>query len=162
MRKPILIILGLLGLAGCQKETSFQSAEDKLTEKRWYLEKKTIDQQAYSYNGVPTFSFELTKSNKGYRDSDGITGLYTITEQPSSITLSIQAGSRQIEAYNILLLEEEAQINFHWQNLEAIKILMDQSTLPHIQVKQAVAAIDSLQRDMQRVMSIDTLQTEGR
>lgn len=57
---------------------------------------------------------------------------------------------------------KETQINFHWQNLEAIKILMDQSTLPHIQVKQAVAAIDSLQRDMQRVMSIDTLQTEGR
>ena len=52
---------------------------------------------------------------------------------------------------------KEAQINYHWQNLEAIKILMDQSTLPHIQVKQAVAAIDSLQKDMQRVMSIDSL-----
>lgn len=52
---------------------------------------------------------------------------------------------------------KEAQINYHWQNLEAIKILMDQSNLPHIQVKQAVAAIDSLQKDMQRVMSIDSL-----
>lgn len=55
---------------------------------------------------------------------------------------------------------KETQINYHWQNLEAIKILMDQSTLPHIQVKQAVAAIDSLQKDMQRVMSIDTLTIE--
>jgi hypothetical protein len=54
---------------------------------------------------------------------------------------------------------KETQINYHWQNLEAIKILMDQSSLPHIQVKQAVAAIDSLQKDMQRVMSIDTVQT---
>jgi hypothetical protein len=39
---------------------------------------------------------------------------------------------------------------------------MDQSSLPHIQVKQAVAAIDSLQKDMQRVMSIDTLPAESR
>jgi len=52
---------------------------------------------------------------------------------------------------------KEAQINYHWQNLEAIKVLMDQSTLPHIQVKQAVAAIDSLQKDMQLIMSIDSL-----
>jgi hypothetical protein len=57
---------------------------------------------------------------------------------------------------------KETQINYHWQNLEAIKILMDQSSLPHIQVKQAVAAIDSLQKDMQRVMSIDTLPVESK
>ena len=57
---------------------------------------------------------------------------------------------------------KETQINYHWQNLEAIKILMDQSNLPHIQVKQTVAAIDSLQKDMQRVMTIDSLSTENR
>lgn len=50
----------------------------------------------------------------------------------------------------------EQQINYHWQNLEAIKLMMDQSALPHNQVKQAVAAIDSLQKDMQRVLTIDT------
>lgn len=50
----------------------------------------------------------------------------------------------------------EPQINYHWQNLEAIKILMDQSSLPHIQVKQAVAAIDSLQKDMKTGLTIDT------
>jgi hypothetical protein len=55
---------------------------------------------------------------------------------------------------------KETQINYHWQNLEAIKILMDQSAMPHIQVKQAVAAIDSLQKDMQRLMIIDTTGTE--
>ena len=55
---------------------------------------------------------------------------------------------------------KETQINYHWQNLEAIKILMDQSSLPHIQVKQAVAAIDSLQKDMQRVMVVDTINVE--
>jgi hypothetical protein len=50
----------------------------------------------------------------------------------------------------------ETQINHHWQNLEAIKVMMDQSALPHNQVKQAVAAIDSLQKDMQRTLTIDT------
>jgi hypothetical protein len=50
----------------------------------------------------------------------------------------------------------EQQINYHWQNLEAIKLMMDQSALPHNQVKQAVGAIDSLQKDMQKVLTIDT------
>jgi hypothetical protein len=50
----------------------------------------------------------------------------------------------------------ETQINYHWQNLEAIKVMLDQSTLPHNQVKQTVAAIDSLQKDMRKVLTIDT------
>lgn len=50
----------------------------------------------------------------------------------------------------------EPQINYHWQNLEAIKIMMDQSALPHNQVKQAVSAIDSLQKDMRKVLTIDS------
>ncbi|MFM1856954.1 MAG: hypothetical protein RLZ05_14 [Bacteroidota bacterium] len=50
----------------------------------------------------------------------------------------------------------EPQINYHWQNLEAIKQMMDQSALPHNQVKQAVGAIDSLQKDMRKVLTIDT------
>ena len=51
----------------------------------------------------------------------------------------------------------EPQINFHWQNLEAIKQIMDQSALPHNHVKQAVNAIDSLQKDMRMVLTIDTI-----
>jgi hypothetical protein len=50
----------------------------------------------------------------------------------------------------------EPQINYHWQNLEAIKLMMDQSALPHNQVKQSVGAIDSLQKDMRSVLTIDT------
>lgn len=51
----------------------------------------------------------------------------------------------------------ETQINYHWQNLEAIKLMLDQSTLPHNQVKQTVAAIDSLQKDMRKVLTIDSI-----
>jgi predicted DNA-binding ArsR family transcriptional regulator len=50
----------------------------------------------------------------------------------------------------------DPQINYRWQNLEAIKLMMDQSALPHNQVKQAVGAINSLQKDMRTVLTIDT------
>jgi hypothetical protein len=50
----------------------------------------------------------------------------------------------------------EAQAQYHWQNLETIKAFMDQSNLPHSQVKQVILAIDSLQKDMQRGLSIDS------
>ena len=30
----------------------------------------------------------------------------------------------------------EKQANFHWQNLEQVKLILDQSVLPHSQVKQ--------------------------
>lgn len=55
----------------------------------------------------------------------------------------------------------EPQINYHWQNLEALKIMMDQSTLPHNQVKQAVGAIDSLQKDMRKVLTIDSINLQN-
>lgn len=118
MRKKDLFIISLMGLAlvGCQKQIAYQTAEDKLADKRWYLEKKTIGQQAYLYSGVSTFSFRLTKNNKSYSDSDGITGTYLVTEQPSAITLSITAGNRQIEAYQISLLEKEQVILEHTKN----------------------------------------------
>ncbi|MFM8592561.1 MAG: hypothetical protein ACKOA3_06675 [Sphingomonadales bacterium] len=118
MRKKDLFIISLMGLAlvGCQKQIAYQTAEDKLADKRWYLEKKNIGQQAYLYSGVSTFSFRLTKNNKSYSDSDGITGTYLVTEQPSAITLSITAGNRQIEAYQISLLEKEQVILEHTKN----------------------------------------------
>ena len=55
----------------------------------------------------------------------------------------------------------EPQINYHWQNLEAIKQMMDQSALPHNQVKQAVGAIDSLQKDMRKVLTIDLIAVQN-
>ena len=50
----------------------------------------------------------------------------------------------------------EAQAQYHWQNLEVIKVAMDQSNLPHNQVKQVIGAIDSLQKDLQRGLTIDS------
>lgn len=50
----------------------------------------------------------------------------------------------------------EPQINYHWQNLEAIKQVADQSQLPHQQVKFIVSSIDSLQKDIARSAKIDS------
>lgn len=50
----------------------------------------------------------------------------------------------------------EPQINYHWQNLEAIKQVADQSQLPHNQVKFIIGAIDSLQKDIAKTATIDT------
>ena len=112
----IICILLCIGAAGCQKEINYTTAEDKLANKVWYLEKKTIGQQIYTYRGASTFSFRLTSSNRSYGDSDGIAGSYTITEQPSLIALNITAGNRQIEAYKITLLEKEYAILEHTKN----------------------------------------------
>ncbi|MFZ9694957.1 MAG: hypothetical protein ACO3AY_03690 [Chitinophagaceae bacterium] len=50
----------------------------------------------------------------------------------------------------------ESQANFHWQNLENLKLMLDNSSLPHSQVKMALISIDSLQRDMQLGLTIDS------
>lgn len=50
----------------------------------------------------------------------------------------------------------EPQISYHWQNLEAIKQVADQSQLPHQQVKFIVGAIDSLQKDIAKNLKIDS------
>lgn len=108
--------LVLWGLWGCQKQTAYQTAEDKLTDKVWYLEKKTIGQQTYNYTGTATFSFRLTKSSRRYTDSDGIEGTYTITEQPSSVLLKIVSGTRQIDAYQVTLIEKDYSILEYTKN----------------------------------------------
>jgi hypothetical protein len=54
----------------------------------------------------------------------------------------------------------EPQIQYHWQNLEAIKQVADQSQLPHNQVKFIVNTIDSLQKDMRVNLKIDSAKTK--
>ncbi|MEN9858121.1 MAG: hypothetical protein RIT50_243 [Bacteroidota bacterium] len=64
-------------------------------------------------------------------------------------------GFRSERFYHFSLKETQAQ--FHWQNLENIKYALDNSTMPHQQVKQIISAIDTLQRDLQRGLRIDTI-----
>lgn len=56
----------------------------------------------------------------------------------------------------IVVKFKEEQINYHWQNLSAIKQVVSQSDLPHRQVVFIIASIDSLQKDIQSTAVIDS------
>ena len=51
----------------------------------------------------------------------------------------------------------EEQINYHWQNLNAVKNVVNQSALPHNQVVFILQSVDSLQKDIQTSARIDSL-----
>jgi hypothetical protein len=40
--------------------------------------------------------------------------------------------------------------------MEQIKLILDQSMLPHVQAKQIISAIDTLQRDLQIGLKVDS------
>ncbi len=50
----------------------------------------------------------------------------------------------------------EPTINYHWNNLNSIKAIADQSNLPHAQVKFIIASIDSLQKDLAKNARLDS------
>jgi hypothetical protein len=50
-------------------------------------------------------------------------------------------------------------MNFHWQNLNNIKGIIDQSNLPHAQAKALIFAIDSLQTDINKSYKLDSIST---
>ena len=53
----------------------------------------------------------------------------------------------------------EPTVNYHWNNLNNIKAIADQSNLPHAQVKFIIASIDSLQKDMAKNARLDSTVT---
>ena len=60
----------------------------------------------------------------------------------------------------IVVKFKEEQINYHWQNLNAVKNLVNQSALPHNQVVFILQSVDSLQKDIQASASIDSTTTK--
>ena len=50
----------------------------------------------------------------------------------------------------------EPTVNYHWNNLNNIKLIANQSNLPHAQVKFIIASIDSLQKDMAKNARLDS------
>ncbi|MBM3922840.1 MAG: hypothetical protein FJ340_06510 [Sphingomonadales bacterium] len=110
------VLLTFLLTQSCQKENTNTTPEETITGKFWYLDKKTVGQQSYSYNGSSTFSFLLTRSTKAYRDSDGIEGTYTIAEQLPTTELNIESSRRLIDAYQVSLLEKDQLILTYTKN----------------------------------------------
>lgn len=54
----------------------------------------------------------------------------------------------------------EEQINYHWQNLNAVKNVVNQSSLPHNQVVFILQSVDSLQKDIQLSAKLDSTTTK--
>lgn len=50
----------------------------------------------------------------------------------------------------------EPQLNYHWNNLENVKKIIDESNLPHTQVKYIISSIDSLQNDIKKTARLDS------
>lgn len=59
----------------------------------------------------------------------------------------------------IVVKFKEEQINYHWQNLNAVKEVVNQSAMPHNQVVFVLKSIDSLQKDIQKTAILDSLTT---
>jgi hypothetical protein len=59
------------------------------------------------------------------------------------------------EKYIVVKFKEE-QINYHWQNLNAIKQIVNNSDISHKQANYILQSIDSLQKDIQASAVIDS------
>jgi len=62
------------------------------------------------------------------------------------------------EKFIVVKMKEE-QINYHWQNLNTIKQVVNSSTMPHNQVVFILQSVDSLQKDIQNNAALDSTVT---
>jgi len=59
----------------------------------------------------------------------------------------------------IVIKFKEEQINYHWQNLNTVKQIISVSDVPHKQAVFVLQSIDSLQKDIQKTATLDSLTT---
>ena len=76
-------------------------------------------------------------------------------KQVSLILLAILLLSFVAEKFVIIKFKED-QVNYHWQNLNAIQQVVNQSALPHNQVVFIIQSVDSLKKDIQANVTIDS------
>lgn len=75
------------------------------------------------------------------------------------ILLAVTLVSFAAEKFIVVKFKEE-QINYHWQNLNAVKNLVNQSALPHNQVVFIIQSVDSLQKDIQASALLDSTSSQ--
>lgn len=76
-------------------------------------------------------------------------------KQLSLILLAILLLSFVAEKFVVIRFKED-QVNYHWQNLNAIQQVVNQSALPHNQVVFIIQSVDSLKKDIQANVTIDS------
>lgn len=75
-------------------------------------------------------------------------------------TITILAAAAVLTAFVaekfVVVRFTEPQINFHWQNLNAVKQVVSKSSIPHNEAVFVLQTIDSLQKDIQLHATIDS------
>lgn len=71
------------------------------------------------------------------------------------ILAAITLVSFTVEKFVVIKFKED-QVNYHWQNLNAIKQVVSGSNLPHQQAIFVLSSIDSLQKDIQSSAKLDS------
>ena len=95
-------------LVGCQKDADVSPVDvtfKMISDKTWYLSYTKEGTALKTYIGQPTYFITLL-SNNTTRDSDGLTGSYTLSSNGSKLKLSVQAktrnGSSVSYSYNVV------------------------------------------------------------
>lgn len=96
----ILLIVVCAGLMSCQKDPPVLTAAQLLIEKTWYLEKRVTPSRTFNYLGLTTYWFRLA-SDTSYKDSDGLSGFFSIDEKASPVKLNFILQGRVLERYSI-------------------------------------------------------------
>jgi hypothetical protein len=79
------------------------------------------------------------------------------------ILLGVQHGRAQtvtpaiVNSTGNTYAQSDITYEWRWWNLENIKTIADQSSLPHSQVKFIISAIDSLQKDISKNARLDSV-----
>lgn len=122
MRQWVISIFIIVFISSCQKQVAYLTVEDKIADKEWFLDRYVAPGVNIIYKGLPTFSFQLDRSQKAYIDSDGIEGVYELQEHPIAASLQINASGRFIEAFIIRQIDTRELVIEYSKNNSVITL----------------------------------------
>jgi hypothetical protein len=86
-------ILSMTQLIGCSKDTNnadINLSYQMLSDKTWYLDYSMVGATKKTYLGQSTYFIDFLK-NKTSKDSDGLTGTYTVEKIDNILQIHVQA-----------------------------------------------------------------------
>lgn len=73
------------------------------------------------------------------------------------ITILIGFALMSFGVQTIIIRMTDAELTYHWQNLETTKQIIDKSTLPHNEAVFIIRSIDSLQKNILKSAKVDSV-----
>lgn len=89
----LLAVIGLTQLTSCSKDKSgaeINLSYQMLSDKTWYLDYSITGTSKRTYVGQSTYFIDFLK-NKTTKDSDGLTGTYTVEKMGNLLQIHVQA-----------------------------------------------------------------------